>query len=42
MDFFEFQSGLTFKFRLLFVAVTTIAIRVQQISSIGATFAFQG
>lgn len=41
MDFFEF-SGLTFKLMLLFVATATIAIRVQQISSIGATFAFQG
>lgn len=42
MDFFEYQSGLTFKFVLLFVAIVTKAIRVQQISSIGATFAFQG
>lgn len=42
MDFFEYWSGLTFKFMLLFVAIVTIAIRVQQISSRGATFAFQG
>lgn len=42
MDFFEYQSGLTFKFMLLFVAVVAIPIRVQQISSIGATFVFQG
>lgn len=42
MDFFEFQSGLTFKFMLLFVAIITIAIKIQQISSIGATFAFPG
>lgn len=42
MDFFEYQSGLTLKFMLLFAAVVAIANRVQQISSIGATFAFQG
>lgn len=45
MDFFEFRSGVTLgvtlKFMLLCVEIATIAIRVQQISSIGAIFAFQ-